>query len=194
MKKVVQLKDGTDILIRRLRKRDVDKSLAFFQALPTEDRKYLRRDVTRREVVRERIYTMKSGRVKRLVAEFENEIIADCALELETYEWKSHISEIRLIVARTFHRKGLGTLLARELYWLAAKEDVEQIVVKMMEPQIGARRIFERLGFKEDLTLSEYVKDQSGLIQDLIIMRCDLQILMKELEDYFAVSDWQRTR
>jgi len=194
MKKVAQLKDGTDVLIRSLRKKDTDKSLAFFQALPAEDRKYLRRDVTKREVVKERINTMKSGRVKRLVAELDNEIIAECALELETYEWKSHISEIRLIVAHPFHRKGLGTLLAHELYWLAAKEDVEQIVVKMMGPQIGARRIFEKLGFKEDITLSEYVKDQSGSKQDLIIMRCNLQILMKEMEDYFIESDWQRTR
>jgi len=29
---------------------------------------------------------------------------------------------------------------------------------------------------------------------DLIIMRCKLQQLMKEMEDYIAMSDWQRTR
>jgi len=194
MKKVVQLKDGTEVLIRPMRKKDIDKSFIFFQALPAEDRKYLRRDVTRREVVEERIHRMQSGSVKRLVAVLDDKIIADSALELETYEWKSHISEIRLIVARPFQSKGLGTLLAYELFWLAAKEKVEQIVIKIMGPQIAARRIFERLGFKEDTTLSEYVKDQSGSKQDLIILRCNLQVLMKEMEDYLAESDWQRTR
>lgn len=194
MKKVIRLKDGTEAIIRKMRKEDLDKSLAFFCTLPAEDRKYLRRDVTKRDVVAERINAIRSGRVKRLVAVLDNEIIADGSLELETDEWQEHIGEIRLIVARPFQRKGLGTLMARELYLLAARKKVEVIVVKMMRPQVAAISIFHRLGFSEDATLTDYVEDLSGSKQDLIVMRCDLKALMKEMEDYLAESDWQRTR
>ncbi len=194
MKKTLKLKDGTKVFIQPMRTGDVEASLAFFQALPAEDRKYLRRDVTQREVIKERIEAMQTGRVKRLVAVLNNEIIGDGSLEVEAFGWKSHISEIRLIVARPFQRQGLGRLLAHELFWLAAAEKVEQIVLKLMGPQVAARKIAERLGFTEDSTLSEYVKDQAGLKQDLIIMRCDLQALMREMENVMADSDFQRSR
>jgi ribosomal protein S18 acetylase RimI-like enzyme len=194
MEKIVGLKDGTEVIIRTMSKGDLDRSLAFFQGLPADDRRYLRRDVTKREVVAERIDATQSGRVKRLVGLINDEIVADGSLELEAQEWKKHIGEIRLVVARSFQRKGLGRLMARELYLLAVVGKIEEIVVKMMKPQVGALGIFTRLGFSEDMALSEYVKDQTGAKQDLIVMRCDLQALMKEMEDYIAESDWERTR
>jgi L-amino acid N-acyltransferase YncA len=85
-------------------------------------------------------------------------------------------------------------LMARELYRLATRAGVEEIVVKMMRPQIAARKIFRRLGFQEEVLLPDYVKDRGGKIQDLIVMRCNLAALWQKLEDYFAHSDWQRTR
>jgi L-amino acid N-acyltransferase YncA len=194
MEKVIKIKDGTEVFIRNMSKEDLEKSLAFFQALPAEDRRYLRRDVTKRAVVAERINAMQSGRVKRLVALLNDEIIAEGSLELETREWKKHIGEIRLLVARSFQRQGLGRLMARELYFLALSGKIEELVVKIMRPQVRACSIFTRLGFVEDIALGEYVKDQTGAKQDLILMRCELQALMKEMEDHMADSDWERSR
>jgi hypothetical protein len=54
--------------------------------------------------------------------------------------------------------------------------------------------MFTRLGFGEDIALGEYVKDQTGAKQDLILMRCELQALMKEMEDHMDDSDWERSR
>ena len=194
MEKKLQLRDGTDVLIRDLREDDLDRSLAFFRALPPEDRIYLRNDVTRREVVQERIGTMPTGRIERLVAIVDDQIVADGSLETEGYSWKNHVAELRLIVARHFQRKALGMLLARELYLLAASKRVEEIVARVMQPQTGALKIVERLGFREEVVLRDYVKDTDGRKHDLIIMRCELQRLMSEMEDYFARSDWQRSR
>ena len=100
MKKEVKLKDGTGVLIRELSKDDVDRSFAFFEALPEEDRAYLRVDVTKRELVRQRIYTMESTGIHRLVAVVDDQIVADGALELQSLGWKEHMAELRLIVAR----------------------------------------------------------------------------------------------
>ncbi len=189
-----ELKDGAGVLVRTMDKDDLDRSIAFFQGLSAEDRKYLRRDVTRPEVVAERINRIGSGQVKRLVALVDDEIVADGSLELEGLGWKRHVGELRLIVAQAFKRRGLGTLMARKLFALAERENVEEIVVKMMKPQSAARHIFKRLGFHKDTVLTEYVRDQSGAIQDLIVMRCSIEELMRELEYFMADSDWQRTR
>ncbi len=194
MEKKAKLKDGSEVLIRELKKDDIDRSLAFFRALPKEDRAYLRVDVTKRDVVRRRIDAMESGEIGRLAAFVGNEIVADGSLEREHQDWKEHIAELRLIVAHPFQRKGLGLLMARELFALAASQKVEEILVRIMAPQVAALSIFKRLGFHQDAILHDYVKDINNEKQDLIIMRCDLESLWRKLADFIADFDWQRTR
>ncbi len=194
MEKKAKLKDGSEVLIRELKKDDVDKSFAFFQALPKEDRAYLRVDVTKREIVDRRINAMEPEEVSRLVAVVHGEIVADGSLERESQEWKKHIAELRLIVAHPFQRKGLGLLMARELFALGASKKVEEILVRIMAPQVGALSIFKRLGFHQDAVLHDYVKDIDGEKHDLILMRCDLESLWRKLGDFMTDFDWQRTR
>lgn len=194
MRKTVRLKDETEVLIREISREDLDKSLSFFASLPADDREYLRRDVTKREVVERRISEGEAGAVVRLVAVAVGQIVADGTLEFSSEGWKEHVGELRLIVGRPHQRKGLGTLMARELYLLAASAKVEEIIVKIMRPQKSALSIFRRLGFREEASLHDYVQDQAGRRQDLILMRCDLEALWQEMEDSLASSDWERTR
>jgi L-amino acid N-acyltransferase YncA len=194
MNKKIKLNDGNEVVIRELGKDDIERSHAFFCALPDEDRAYLRTDVTNREIVERRILAMESRGIMRLAAAADDEIVADGSLELESEGWKEHIAELRLIVARPYQRKGLGKMMARELYLLAASKKVEEIVVKIMEPQIHARTIFKKLGFHHDTVFEDYVKDIHGVKHDLIIMRCDLEALWSKIGEHMAISDWQRMR
>jgi len=193
MSREVKLKNGTPVVIRPMCADDLDRSLAFFEALSREDRAYLRRDVSRRDVVEERIRAIAAGAVRRLVAVADERIVADAALELES-GWKEHVAEMRLIVANRYRREGLGLLMARELYSVAAEARVEEIIVKMMRPQVAARSIFHKLGFREETLFHDYVKDVSGNKHDLILMRCELEALWRELEDFIVAGDWQRVR
>ncbi len=194
MEKKEILKDGTKVLVRELHLRDLDRLMKFYSTLPPEDRKYLRIDVKNREIVEQRIKLTKTGNVFRLVALVEEDIIADGALELSGEEWRKHQGELRVIVARPFQHKGLGMIMVRELYFLAVKKNVEQVVVKMMRPQLAAQKIFRKLGFREELLIPDYVRDQSGKKQDLIIMTCNIKELWNELEHFYSDSDWQRCR
>lgn len=194
MEKTDTLKDGTKVQIRELHLDDLDRLMQFYSSLPPEDRRYLRIDVTDRKKVEQRIKLIETGNVFRLVAVVGDEIIADGALELSGEEWRKHQGELRVIVARPFQHKGLGMIMVRELYFLAAEKNVELIVVKMMDPQVAAKRIFRKLGFKEEHHLHDYVWDQAGERQDLVIMTCDIKNLWKELGHFYSDSDWQRCR
>ena len=189
MQTTVRLKDQTEVLIRPMTQDDAAKSLAFFRALPEEDRACLRRDVTRPELIEERLREMEQGRAKRLVAIAGDEIVADGALEITPYGWEKHIGELRLIVARPYQKRGLGVFMARALLDLAATEQIEELVVKMMRSQAPAQSIFRRLGFHEELLLRDYVRDGHGRKQDLVLMRSKLQELIEELDDYLAELD-----
>ena len=194
MTKTVKLSDQTEVLIRPMTGDDFEKSLAFFRALPEEDRETLRRDVTKTEVLQERMREIEAGKVKRLVALVDDQIVADGTVELSGHGWEEHMAELRLIIARTYRRKGLGTLMARELYGLAASEKVEELLVRMMRPQEAARSIFRRLGFHEEIVLPKFVKDRRGKKRDLILMRCDLEGLWRQLETLHIASDYERSR
>jgi GNAT superfamily N-acetyltransferase len=192
--KKVTLKDGRAVTIRSMRPDDVQRSFEFFCGLPEEDRKYLRVDVTRRDLVERRTLEAGERGIRRLVAVHDDEIAADGALELEGHGWGDNVAEVRLIVGRAWQRLGLGMLVARELFHVAASHRVDRIVARLMRPQAGAHRIFKRLGFNEEFLIPEHVRDQSGVWQDLIIMRCPLEKLWRDLEDQAANGDWQRAR
>jgi len=184
------LENGRVVTVRSLRPEDINLSFSFFKALPPEDRKYLRRDVTRYSVVRRRIELMEQDRMQLLIALAGGEIVADGALELANHGWGDNIAEIRLIVARPWQRIGLGTLMAKELFMLAAERRVDRIVVRMMRPQKGAREIFRKLGFQDEFILPKHVRDQSGEWQDMVIMRCNLEDLWEEMEGLTSDQDW----
>jgi RimJ/RimL family protein N-acetyltransferase len=194
LNRTVTLRDGRTITVRKMRPDDVERSYAFFCALPAEDRMYLRTDVTRRELVERRTTEVDNGRVERVIAVHDDEIVADGALELQGHGWGNNVAEVRLIVARGWQRLGLGTIVARELFHLASQHRVDRIVARLMRPQVGAHRIFKRLGFHEEFLIPEHVRDQSGRWQDLIIMRCPLEDVWQDLEYRLEAADWQRHR
>jgi L-amino acid N-acyltransferase YncA len=194
MEKMEILKDGTQVTIRELKADDIDKLMKFYKSLPLADRKYLKVDVTKKRVVLARIRKMEAGELARIVALHKGQIIADGVLEFSQDQWSRHQAEIRLIIARPFQQKGLGTVMIRELYFEALQKKVEVIVARMMRPQVGAQNIFRKLGFRDESLLPDHVKDIDGVSQDLIIMTCDVKNLMKELDLLFRDSDWQRCR
>jgi len=194
MDKTERMKDGTEVTLRRLAAGDLDKLMDFYGSLPEEDRKYLKFDVTDRRAVAKRLRRVETGDDIRIVAVHGGLIVASGALELTGEAWSKHQGEIRVIVARPFQHRGLGQVMIRELYFIAVQNQITTIVARMMRPQAGAQKIFRRLGFREESLFPDFVKDIVGESQDLIIMRCEVTDLWKELDRLFSESDWQRCR
>jgi acetyltransferase len=194
MQKTEKMKDGTEVTIRLLMPQDVDRLMEFYGGLPEEDRKYLKFDVTDRKAVVKRLRRTETGDDIRIVATHGGVIVASGALELSGEAWSKHQGEIRVLVSRPFQKRGLGTIVIRELYFIAVQNQIQTIVARMMRPQTGAQKIFRRLGFREESMLPDFVKDIHGGAQDLIVMTCDVAELWKQLDRTFSESDWQRCR
>ncbi|MCJ7643174.1 MAG: GNAT family N-acetyltransferase [Candidatus Aminicenantes bacterium] len=194
MDKTERMKDGTEVTIRRLVANDIDRLMEFYGSLPEEDRRYLKFDVTDRKVVAKRLRRVESGDDIRIAAVHGGVLVASGALELSGEGWSKHQGEIRVMVARPFQHRGLGTIMIRELYFIAVQNKIETIVARMMRPQAGAQKVFHRLGFRDESMLPDFVKDLQGGSQDLIVMTCDVKDLWKELDRNFSESDWQRCR
>ncbi len=177
------LKDGSEVCIRPILLEDLDAICEFFAALPEGDRAYLRFDVTDRQVVEDRLREIQNwGRLKRLVACAGEKIVGTGVLELKDSEKEFDLAEVRLIVGHDYQRRGLGMLLARELYFLAARERIREVRARALRPQEAALSILRRLGFHEVEVLEDAAVDRYGKKQDVIVLACPLEGLWNEME------------
>ena len=170
--KTFELKDGSSVLVRLMSEDDFEKSYRFFQNLPEEDRLFLRVDVTDKDVLKRRLRKEDCYMEDcvRLVAEHEDEIVADATLYRPSHGWTSHTGGIRYIIAKEYRNKGLASLLARELFVVAVKEGIEKLEAEVMEDNIAGLRSIEKLGFKKEGVLKEFVTDIKGDKHNLVIM------------------------
>jgi RimJ/RimL family protein N-acetyltransferase len=194
LKKTETLKDGANLTIRTLTSADIDKLMDFYRSMPYDDRKYLKIDITNRSLVEQRIKAVEEGKAVRIIALNNVNIIAIGVLELGTDDWHRSQGEIRIVVSREYQRKGLSMVMIRELYLSAVEHKVEKLIAKMMRPQIAARKMCRKLGFREELYIPNYVKDLDDHEQDLVIMTCYTSDLWNELEFIYNDSDWRRCR
>jgi len=181
--KIVRLKDGTKVTLRPMVKEDVQKLLAFFRKLPEEDRLFLKDDVTDEKVIRRWADELDYDKIFPVLAEAAGEIMADATLHMQERGWMKHIGEVRCVVAKEFQRKGLGTIMIREMFHRALQKGLDKLRAVMPDTQVGAIRAFEKIGFKREAVLKESVLDIKGSRHDLIIMTNSVAELWRKISD-----------
>ena len=172
--KALTLRDGTPVTVRPLRSGDRDALGDFFRRVPEEDRKFLKDDVTRPEVVAAWCHDINPARVLPLIAEAEGKVVADATLHRRTAGWLRHVGEVRLVVDPEFRRKGLGSRLLEELMLLAQAEGLDKLVAELIPEEVGARKAFERLGFRQVAVIPDLVRDPTGEARALLVLVLDL--------------------
>ena len=168
------LRDGSTVTLRPMEAKDGLGVLDFFRALPEEDRLFLRDNVTNAEWLDRFVRQIDFNAMVPLLAEHEGKVVGNATLQRSLHGWSTHVGELRVAVARAFQHKGLGSLLARELVRIAVDAGLEKMVVSVMDNQIGAKRAFEKLGFRPEAVLKGHVKDTHGAKRDLVIMSNDV--------------------
>jgi len=189
-----KLSDGSEILIRKMTTDDVEKSLAFFQGLPFEERQYLRIDVTKRENIINRMNPGPFRWIWRIVAELDGDIVADATVSSRRSGWKRHVSDIRCIIHPDYQKKGLGMMLIRELFQKVLTEKGEMAYCEVMSEQKSAVKALEKLGFKREIVRPNHVKDINGELHDLYIYTKDVVQMWNTLQYHMDVYDCEYPR
>jgi RimJ/RimL family protein N-acetyltransferase len=186
--KQVTLKNGRHAVIRLLQSGDCDRLLTFFRSLPDQDRMFLQHNVTDATLIGKWTGHMDLDRVIPLVAEDQDQIVADGSLHLSPHGWMQHVGQIRLVIAATHRRLGLGTLLARELVQLAEDRNLEKLYANVIEDDVVSIKMLHNLGFKPAAVLKDLVKDQNGRKRNLAIMINEVADVGRILEDWIQDS------
>jgi len=183
--KQVQLQDGTAVTLRPMLRDDRDALLDFFRRLSPEDRQFLKDDVARPEIVEAWIRDLDYDRVLPILAIHEERIVGDATLHRQPHGWMRHVGEIRLATDPFFRRRGLATVLAREIFYLALQAGLDKMVAEIAADQVAALKVFGRLGFQQEARLAGQIVDLHGRKHDLVILTTDIPALMAKMEETF---------
>ena len=165
---------GKAFRLRIMEPADGDTMLAFAQGLPPDDMLFLRLDIATPEGIREWVTNIEAGRTVTVLAEHEGAIVGYASVHHNAVLWNRHVGEIRVIVAPQCRRTGLGRRLTSEVFSLARDLGLRKITAQMTPDQKGARATFERLGFRPEALLADYVIDRDGRTRDLLVMSNDI--------------------
>lgn len=181
-------KDGTAVTLRPMAKGDEERVRRFFAALPKADRAFLRDDVTDPGVIARWFEHLDYQVRLPLMALDGDEVVGHALLDAARPSWSLHVAEIRLVVATSFQRRGLGTVLTHELVDLARRRGLDKVMAQMMDTQTSARHMFERIGFSVEAELKHHVKDLDGKKHSLVIMTCPLDAAWDRMEEVLQDS------
>lgn len=183
------LKDNTEIILRPMVREDKDELLHFFRSLSTDDRLFLKDDVTKEEVIKAWADNIDYSKVLPILAFADNnKIVGDATLHRTNFGWSRHTGEIRMVITSSYQKKGLGTVLARELVDHAVSFGLDIITAQMAAKQISAINAFKKLGFVQEAILKNHVMDLRGEKSNLVIMSNDVSQLWKKMEE--MLMDW----
>jgi len=167
------LKDK-EISLRLMQPDDRDRLIGFAKSLPEDDLLFLAVDITRPEALDQWVHNINAGMIKTVLAEADGRLIGHGTLSHNALQWTRHLGEIVLLLSPDFRGIGLGSLLANELFSIARELGLQKIVARMASEQRGALQVFERLGFRAEALLGDYVIDRQGRTHDLIVMSYDV--------------------
>ncbi len=167
------LKDK-QVTLRPMRSEDRDALLGFARSLPEDDLLFLAVDITRKEALDQWVHNIQNGQIRTVLAEANGKLIGHGTLNHNALQWTRHLGEIMLLISPDYRGIGLGNLLANELFSIARELGLQKIVARMASEQRGALQVFERLGFRAEALLGDYVMDRQGRTHDLIVMSYDV--------------------
>jgi L-amino acid N-acyltransferase YncA len=162
------------ITLRLMQPDDREALMGFAKSLPEDDLLFLAVDITRPEALDQWVHNIKIGQIKTVLAEANGKLVGHGTLSHNALHWTRHLGEIVLLLSPSFRGIGLGNLLANELFSIARELGLQKIVARMASEQRGAVQVFERLGFRAEALLGDYVIDREGRTHDLIVMSYDV--------------------
>jgi L-amino acid N-acyltransferase YncA len=165
---------GEPVTMRLATPGDRESVLRFLKSLPDEDLFYLMDDIRSPAGMDRWMESVREQLVTTVVAESGGGVIGYAGLRRGHAQWTNHLGEIRIMVSPEWRGRGLGKLLAKEVFALAHDLDLRRIVARLTSTQNPARYLFQHLGFHIEAVLAECVIDNTGRTQDLLVMSYDV--------------------
>jgi len=189
--KTIALRDGAEVLVRRLAAGDEDALRAFFQAIPEAERFFLKDDVTSPDLIGGWVRDAErpdpepsptalapaspsgrtGGRAFALIAVDAPRILAEAALVRRRGAARGHLADLRVVVAEDYRHRGLGTAILSELLDVARDSGLNGVLFEAVaDVQAQALAAAESLGFIRLGLVHGGAIDPDGRLHDVVML------------------------
>lgn len=169
--KELVLKDGSEIILKPLTPNDQEALLQFFEALPIENRWYLKEDPTDPAIIKKWADNQEIGKTFCVLAWHEETVVAHASLLRRMRGGRQHVARLRLMVARDYRKKQLGTWMIFDMIRRAMELGLEKLRTDFI---IGvedmAIKAVKKLDFVAEGVFKDYFRDEDGNYYDYQIM------------------------
>jgi len=160
-----------------MRAEDKEQFTNFLQSLSRKDNYYLLVDVNNDQTIQRWMDKIESGETIGVVALEAGQMVGYCNLRNNDLPWIRHVGEIRVSVSATHRGQGIGRILAGKMFSIARARGLQKLWVRMAISQEASQVVFQNLGFRTEALLSDFVRNENGLTEDLVIMSHDFRKL-----------------
>jgi GNAT superfamily N-acetyltransferase len=181
--KDIPLRDELTVSVRPLAAGDEDALLVFFRAIPENERFFLKDDVTSPDIIRGWVRdtqrpapepspgTRTAGRSFALIALNDGRIVGEAALVRRRGKARSHLADLRVMVAEDVRHHGLGTALISELCDVARDTGLNGVLFEAVEEaQDEALAAADALGFTRLGRIYGGAIDPEGRLHDVVLL------------------------
>jgi L-amino acid N-acyltransferase YncA len=169
--KEIHLRSLDKVVVRPLAASDGDALRAFFLSIPEDERFFLKHEVTSPAVVASWVQNLDFHSALPLIALEGDRIIGEAVLIRKRGPARSHLGELRIVVAPDYREKGLGTVLIRELCDIASDADFSGMLFEIIpDTEREAYETAQWLGFIRTGTIEGGARDQQGHLHDVALM------------------------
>lgn len=165
---------GESFTLRLMTEADRDEMLEFARSLPEDDLLFLAIDITKEAAVDDWIRRLRDDNIRTILVERDGKLVGHGSLLHEEQVWTRHLGGMILLLAPEVRGKGLGHILAGELFAYAEELGLLKVMARMAASQKGAIQVFEKMGFKMEALLADCVIDREDRTHDLIMMSYDV--------------------
>jgi L-amino acid N-acyltransferase YncA len=165
---------GEEVSFRLMESSDGEKVRQFVKGLPEEDLFYLMDDIRDTAGMKRWIDGIRENSIISVLAERSGQLLGYGTLRCGHLQWTRHLGEIRIMMSPEARGKGIGKLLAKEVFAAAHDIGLRRIIARLTSRQTPARYLFQHLGFHIEAVLADCVIDNRGHTQDLIFMSYDV--------------------
>jgi ribosomal protein S18 acetylase RimI-like enzyme len=157
--------------IREMGPDDVGAFDAFLAEVPGDDRTFFKEDVDAPGLAAR---WAGEERCARVLAVDDERVVAFAAL-VPGVARASHVADLRLVVAASARRQGVGVAVARHMLLAAVQQGFAKVTVEVAVESEGAIAMFQGLGFVPEALLRDQLRDPDGALHDLVLLAHPVQ-------------------
>lgn len=167
--KEVVMKNGVEAVIRPLDETDEKALSEFYANLPSDDRWFMRYDVTDPGILRSWIDDPEH--TFSILATVAGDVVAHARLHMRESGCYHHMGRLRIIVSPEYRSKRLGTWMLLDLIQLAMDRGLRELRADfVMDQEKTAIDTANKLDFFKKAILEDFIEGPDGTRHDLMIM------------------------